>query len=138
MEGNAVFSGNVDVVVADGFTGNVVLKTIEGAVKFIGGVIKEEFKRSMLTKAAALLALPTLKNFKQRLDPRRFNGAIFLGLRGVVIKSHGGTDAEGFTYALQEAYHEIKMDSLHKIETGIARQLAAIESVSGLHDGNTD
>ena len=138
VEGNAVFSGNVDVVVADGFTGNVVLKTIEGAVKFIGGVIKEEFKRSMLTKAAALLALPTLKNFKQRLDPRRFNGAIFLGLRGVVIKSHGGTDAEGFTYALQEAYHEIKMDSLHKIETGIARQLAAIAAVSGLHESSND
>ncbi len=123
VEGNAVFSGDVDVVVADGFTGNVVLKTIEGAVKFIGSIVKEEFARSLLTKAAALLALPTLKRFKQRLDPRRFNGAIFLGLRGVVIKSHGGTDAEGFCYALQEAYHEIKMDTLAKLEAGIARQL---------------
>lgn len=124
VEGNAVFGGDVDVVVADGFTGNVVLKTIEGAVKFIGGVIKEEFKRSILTKAAALLALPTLKGFKRRLDPRRFNGAIFLGLRGVVIKSHGGTDAVGFHYALQEAYHEIKMNILAKIETGVAEQMA--------------
>lgn len=128
VEGNAVFSGNVDVVVSDGFTGNVVLKTIEGAVKFIGSVIKEEFKRSLLTKAAAILALPALKSFKQRLDPRRFNGAIFLGLRGVVVKSHGGTDAEGFCYALQEAYHEVKVDTLEKIESGIAQRIAIMEA----------
>lgn len=128
MEGGAVFSGHVDVLVADGFTGNVLLKTIEGAVKFIGTIIKTEFKRSLLTKAAALLALPTLRSLKQHLDPRRFNGAIFLGLRGVVIKSHGGTDAEGFCFALQEAYHEIKMDTLDKIEAGIAHQLAISEA----------
>lgn len=127
VEGNAIFSGQVDVVVCDGFTGNVVLKTIEGAVKFIGSVIKEEFTRSLLAKSVALLALPTLKGFKKRLDPRRFNGAIFLGLRGVVVKSHGGTDAEGFCYALQEAYHEIKVDTLEKIEAGIAQQVAMVE-----------
>lgn len=127
VEGDAVFSGQVDVVVSDGFTGNVVLKTIEGAVKFIGSVIREEFKRGWLTKTAAVLALPALKRFKQRLDPRRFNGAIFLGLRGVVIKSHGGTDAEGFCYALQEAYHEVKVDTLEKIETGIAQRIAVVE-----------
>ncbi|WP_037585653.1 phosphate acyltransferase PlsX [Stenoxybacter acetivorans] len=126
VEGDAVFSGEVDVIVADGFVGNIVLKTIEGAVKFMGGAIKEEFTRTLFAQAAALLALPILKGFKTRLDPRRFNGAIFLGLRGVVIKSHGGTDAEGFCYALQEAYHEIKMDSLEKIQAGIAEQLAVM------------
>lgn len=123
VEGNAVFSGDVDVVVADGFTGNVVLKTIEGAVKFIGGVIKEEFSRNWFNRIGAMFALPTLKGFKQRLDPRKFNGAIFLGLRGIVIKSHGGTDAEGFVYALAEAYHEVKSGSMEKIAHGVAAQL---------------
>lgn len=132
VEGNALFGGEVDVIVTDGFTGNVMLKTIEGAVKFIGGLAKQEFKSSLLTKGAALLALPTLNKLKQRLDPRRFNGAIFLGLRGVVIKSHGGTDAEGFCYSLLEAYHEIRADSLARLETGIARQLAAPEEADAV------
>ncbi|MDO1510056.1 MULTISPECIES: phosphate acyltransferase PlsX [unclassified Neisseria] len=126
VEGNAVFSGEVDVVVADGFVGNVVLKTIEGAVKFLGGAIKHEFKASLFTKAAALVAFPALKGFKNKFDPRRFNGAIFLGLRGVVVKSHGGTDATGFAYALEEAYHEARADSLDKIEQGVASQLALL------------
>ena len=126
VEGNAVFSGEVDVVVADGFVGNVMLKTMEGAVKFMSEVIKEEFSRSLVNKFGAVMAMPTLKGFKRRLDPRRFNGAIFLGLRGVVIKSHGGTDAEGFAFALEEAYHEAKADSLAKIEQGVAVQLAVL------------
>lgn len=126
VEGNAVFGGQVDVVVADGFVGNIMLKTIEGAVKFMGGAIKQEFQSSLFTKAAALFALPALKGFKNKLDPRRFNGAIFLGLRGVVIKSHGGTDAVGFTYALEEAYHEAKAGSLAKIEQGVAAQLLVL------------
>ena len=120
VEGNAVFSGEVDVVVADGFTGNAVLKAIEGAVKFIGGIIREEFSRNWLNKLAALLALPTLRGFKNRLDPRKFNGAIFLGLRGIVIKSHGGADVEAFKYALLEAYHQ-------GIATQMARLTAAAE-----------
>ncbi|UOP05695.1 phosphate acyltransferase PlsX [Conchiformibius kuhniae] len=123
IEGNEIFGGAVDVVVADGFVGNIVLKTIEGAVKFIGGEIKAEFNRSPLTKLGGIAALPALKGFKQRLDPRRFNGAIFLGLRGIVVKSHGGTDATGFAYALEEALHEAKADSLNKIQAGIARRL---------------
>lgn len=126
VEGNAVFAGNVDVIVADGFVGNIVLKTIEGAVKFMGGAIKQEFQASLFTKAAALVSLPALKGFKNKFDPRRFNGAIFLGLRGVVIKSHGGTDAAGFAYALEEAYHEAHADSLAKIEQGVAAQLAVM------------
>ncbi|MDO4694341.1 MAG: phosphate acyltransferase PlsX [Eikenella sp.] len=136
VEGNAVFGGEVDVVVSDGFTGNAVLKAIEGAVKFIGGVIKEEFSRSWLNKLGALLALPTLKGFKNRLDPRKFNGAIFLGLRGIVIKSHGGADAEGFRYALLEAYHEVKAGSMVKIEQGVAAQLA--QMAAGYADAAAD
>ena len=123
---HAVFGGEVDVVVADGFVGNIMLKTIEGAVKFMGGAIKQEFQSSLFTKAAALVALPALRGFKSKFDPRRFNGAIFLGLRGVVIKSHGGTDATGFMYALEEAYYEAKADSLTKIEQGVAAQLSVL------------
>lgn len=126
VEGNAVFAGGVDVIVADGFVGNIVLKTIEGAVKFMGGAIKQEFSASLFTKAAALVSLPALKGFKNKFDPRRFNGAIFLGLRGVVVKSHGGTDAAGFAFALEEAYHEAHADSLAKIEQGVAAQLAVM------------
>ena len=130
VEGNAVFSGEVDVVVADGFTGNAVLKAIEGAVKFIGGIIREEFSRNWLNKLAALLALPTLRGFKNRLDPRKFNGAIFLGLRGIVIKSHGGADVEAFKYALLEAYHEVESGSMAKIEQGIATQMARLTAAA--------
>ena len=74
-----------------------------------------------------MAAKPALNGFKQKLDPRRFNGAIFLGLRGVVIKSHGGTDAVGFAYALEEAFHEAQADSLHKIEQSVATQLTQFQ-----------
>ena len=124
VEGGSIFSGDVDVVVADGFVGNIVLKTIEGAVRFMGSAIKQEFQTNLLTKLGALAAMPALKGFKNKLDPRKFNGAIFLGLRGVVIKSHGGTDAVGFSYALEEAFHEAKAGSLTRIQQGVADQLA--------------
>ena len=124
VEGGSIFSGDVDVVVDDGFVGNIVLKTIEGAVRFMGSAIKQEFQTNLLTKLGALAAMPALKGFKNKLDPRKFNGAIFLGLRGVVIKSHGGTDAVGFSYALEEAFHEAKADSLTRIQQGVADQLA--------------
>ena len=124
VEGGSIFSGDVDVVVADGFVGNIVLKTIEGAVRFMGSAIKQEFQTNLLTKLSALAAMPALKGFKNKLDPRKFNGAIFLGLRGVVIKSHGGTDAVGFSYALEEAFHEAKADSLTRIQQSVANQLA--------------
>ena len=131
VESNEIFSGRVDVVVADGFVGNIALKTMEGTVKFIGGAIKEELNRNWLTKLGALGALPALGGFKKRLDPRRFNGAIFLGLRGVVIKSHGGTDAVGFAYALDEAYHEAQSNSLERITAGVAQRFAAAEASDG-------
>lgn len=129
VEGNCVFLGEVDVVVADGFVGNIMLKTIEGAVKFMSGEVKQAFSRNLFNKLAAITAIPALKSMKAKLDPRKFNGAIFLGLRGVVIKSHGGTDDVGFMYALDEAYHEAKSASLSKIEQGVAEQLAALAEI---------
>lgn len=135
VEGDDIFTGEVDVIVTDGFVGNVTLKAVEGAVKMVGSAIKEEFTSSMFAKMSALMALPVLKNFKRRFDPRRFNGAIFLGLRGIVVKSHGGTDAVGFNYALQEAYYEAKVDILSKLESGVGQamqKLAAAEVDNGV------
>ena len=125
VEGDDIFSGEVDVIVADGFVGNVALKTIEGTVKMMGQIIKHEFNNSVLTKAQGLIAKPVLAQVKKRIDPRRFNGAIFLGLRGVVVKSHGGTDAVGFNYALQEAYHEARADISTSIQRGVEAHLLA-------------
>lgn len=128
VEGNAVFNAEVDVLVVDGFTGNVMLKSIESSVKFFTDVIKEEFKHNLFNKLAAVLAIPTFRRVKKRLDPRRFNGAILIGLRGVVVKSHGGTDQVGFAYALDEAYQSIKVDSIAKIQAGVVRQLATLDN----------
>ena len=105
-----------------------MLKTIEGAVKFMSGAIRREFQSTLFNKLAAIAALPALKGLKGKLDPRKFNGAILLGLRGIVIKSHGGTDEVGFRYALEEAYHEAKSAGLAQIEQGVATQLAALEA----------
>ena len=127
IEANQIYSNQIDVVIADGFVGNIVLKTIEGTAGFMGGIIKQEFQRNLYTKFSALTALPVLKSFKRRLDPRRYNGAIFLGLRGIVVKSHGGTDATGFAFALEEAYQEAQADSLAKIEQGISEKLATAQ-----------
>lgn len=124
VEGDDVFSGQWDVVVADGFVGNVVLKTLEGSVQFLGRALKEEFQRNFFTKLGAVGAMPALKGFKHRFDPRRFNGAIFLGLRGIVIKSHGGTDEVGFAYSLEEAYHEARVASLEQLESGVIHTLS--------------
>ena len=128
IESNSVLYGEADVVVADGFVGNVMLKTIEGAVKFMSSAIRREFQSTLFNKLAAIAALPALKGLKGKLDPRKFNGAILLGLRGIVIKSHGGTDEVGFRYALEEAYHEAKSAGLAQIEQGVATQLAALEA----------
>lgn len=129
VEGDDIFAGEVEVIVADGFVGNVALKSIEGAVKMMAQVIKEEFNHSAMSKAQGLIAKPVLGQVKKRIDPRRFNGAIFLGLRGIVVKSHGGTDAVGFNYALQEAYHEAKADILTSIQKGVAAHLASDQAI---------
>ena len=100
VEGTDLASGKVDVVVTDGFTGNVALKAAEGAVGLYAQFLREAFKSSLLSKLGYLLAKPALELLRRRLDPRRYNGAMFLGLNGIVVKSHGGTDAVGFANAI--------------------------------------
>jgi len=111
VEGNDIFKGTVDVVVCDGFVGNVLLKTSEGLASMLSDFIKQEFTRGPLAKLAAVVALPVLKRFKHRVDPRRYNGAALLGLRGLVFKSHGSADAYAFEMALTRA-HEA---ALHRL-----------------------
>ena len=119
VEGNDIFKGTTDVVVCDGFVGNVALKTTEGLAQMMGKFLLEEFNRNWLTKIMGLFSIPVLKAFKKRLDPRRYNGASFLGLNGIVIKSHGGTDAFGFRYAIETAIEEVD----NKIIENIKKQL---------------
>ncbi|MBI5461489.1 MAG: phosphate acyltransferase PlsX [Gammaproteobacteria bacterium] len=108
VEGDDVYTGGVDVVVCDGFVGNVALKTTEGVAKMISHFMREAFSRNPLTKLAGLLVMPILKAFRSRIDPRRYNGASLLGLRGIVIKSHGGADALAFENAIQVAVLEVQ------------------------------
>jgi glycerol-3-phosphate acyltransferase PlsX len=108
VEGNDFFSGKVDVIVCDGFVGNVALKTIEGAIKLLSTYAKEEFNRSLFTKLSGLIAMPVLKRFKKRLDPDRQNGASLIGLQGIVIKSHGSASITAFYYAIREAMAEVE------------------------------
>ena len=107
-EGDDIYKGNFDVIVCDGFVGNVSLKTSEGVAKMIAAFIRQEFKRNLLTKLAALIAMPVLKAFRNRIDPRSYNGASLLGLRGIVIKSHGGADAFAFANAIKVAILEVR------------------------------
>jgi glycerol-3-phosphate acyltransferase PlsX len=98
----------VDVIVCDGFVGNVALKASEGLARMISQFMKEEFTRTLFTKLAALAALPVLNAIRRRLDPRQYNGASLVGLNGIVIKSHGGTDTVGFEYAIRVAAEEVQ------------------------------
>lgn len=120
VEGNDIFKGTTDIVVCDGFVGNVALKTSEGLAQMIGGFLKEEFSRSPLTKLAALVAWPVLKAFKYRVDYRRYNGAALLGLRGLVFKSHGSADAFAFEQALMRAYDSARNNLLDRVQARIA------------------
>ena len=108
VEGNLIFSGDVDVVVTDGFTGNVALKTMEGLARFIGSVMREEFTASPLRKVGALAASPALNGIRARLDPSAYNGASMVGLNGVVIKSHGSADRRAFASAVRVAVTEAR------------------------------
>lgn len=108
VEGNDIFKGGVDVVVCDGFVGNVALKTSEGVAKMVSHFMRQEFKRNVLTKLAGLVAMPVLNALRKRIDPRRYNGASLLGLRGIVIKSHGGADALAFENAINVAMVEVR------------------------------
>ncbi|MGF1525924.1 MAG: phosphate acyltransferase PlsX [Candidatus Competibacterales bacterium] len=108
IEGDGMFRDPVDVVVCDGFVGNVALKTTEGVAHLIGHMMKREFAKNPLTRLSSLLALPVLKAFKRRIDPRRYNGASLLGLEGIVIKSHGGADEVAFANAIHIAALEVE------------------------------
>jgi glycerol-3-phosphate acyltransferase PlsX len=119
VEGNDLFAGTADVVVCDGFVGNVALKTSEGLAQMLSGFIREEFTRGPLAKAIAMLAYPVLKRFKQRIDHRRYNGASLIGLRGIVIKSHGSSDAYGFEQALRRGYDASRNGLLRRITDAI-------------------
>lgn len=123
VEGNDIYRGTVDVVVCDGFTGNVALKTSEGLAHMIASFLREEFTRSWWTRLCALAAMPVLNHFKKRVDARRYNGASLLGLRGIVVKSHGGTDALGFRYALEQACEEAGSNVIGHITERVAHQL---------------
>ncbi|ASK34362.1 phosphate acyltransferase PlsX [Alloalcanivorax mobilis] len=120
VEGNGIFLGDVDVVVCDGFVGNVSLKTMEGVAKMIGGMIREEADRSLLRKLSGLFALPLLRGLKRRMDPERYNGASLVGLNGVVVKSHGGTGVEGFVCALEVAQLEARRNVPALIKDALA------------------
>ncbi|MEN9898856.1 MAG: hypothetical protein RLZZ66_2505 [Pseudomonadota bacterium] len=126
VEGNSINAGNtkVDLIVCDGFVGNVSLKSIEGAAKMIGTTLKQAFSKNWLTKLAAVVAYPVLKSFKQRIDPRLYNGASFLGLRGLVIKSHGGADVLAFKTAIKLAEVEVQQDVIQKITQQVEASLA--------------
>lgn len=115
VEGDDIFKGTTDLVVCDGFVGNVSLKTTEGLAHMMGKFLTQEFKRNWLTKLMALCALPVLKSFKKRLDPRRYNGASFLGLRGIVVKSHGGADQLAYLSAIHVAIEEARSGVLRRI-----------------------
>ena len=123
VEGNDIFKGTTDVVVCDGFVGNVTLKSAEGMASLIVSLIKQEFSRSLFTKALAVIAMPVLKAFKARADHRRYNGAALLGLRGLVFKSHGSADAFSFEQALNRAYDAARNRLLDRVHDQIHETL---------------
>jgi len=126
IEGDDIYKGSVDVIVCDGFVGNVALKTSEGLARMVSTFLRQEFSRNPLTKLAGLMAMPVLKAFKSRLDPRRYNGASLLGLRGVVVKSHGSADIFAFRHALEQAAEAARQRLPEKIA---ARMSAATSNI---------
>ena len=119
VEGNDIFKGTTDIVVCDGFVGNVLLKTSEGLASMLGDFIRQEFTRGAFSVAAAVIAKPVLDRFKRRVDPRRYNGAALLGLRGLVFKSHGSADAVAFENALARAYDAARNRLLDRVHDRI-------------------
>jgi glycerol-3-phosphate acyltransferase PlsX len=130
VEGDDIFKGTADIVVCDGFVGNVLLKTTEGLATMLSGFIRQEFTRNPLTKLAALMAMPVLNHFKARVDPRRYNGAALLGLRGLVFKSHGSADAFAFEHALARAYDAARNRLLARVHDRILETLQAMPTAS--------
>ena len=130
VEGNDIFIGTTDIVVCDGFVGNVALKASEGLASMLSAFIRQEFSRNLYAKIVALVALPVLKHFKDRVDPRNYNGAALLGLRGLVFKSHGSADAQAFEQALRRAYEAAHNRLLDRVHDRIARTLQVVHPVA--------
>jgi glycerol-3-phosphate acyltransferase PlsX len=120
VEGNDIFEGTTDIVVCDGFVGNVVLKASEGVGRFVKNALTAEFKRNLLNMLGALIARGAIKAFSRRINPSRYNGASLLGLRGLVFKSHGGENAYGYEFAIRRAYEAVHHDVLTRISKSIA------------------
>jgi len=123
VEGDGIFLSEVDLVVCDGFVGNVALKTGEGVAKMIRQFLKEEFSASILHKMAAVAAMPALKALSKRIDPRYYNGATLLGLNGTVVKSHGSADVVGFANAIRVGIREVKQNVPHRISALLGEAL---------------
>ncbi len=121
VEGNDITSGMIDVVVADGFTGNVALKSIEGTAKLYTQFVRDTFRTSTFAKIGYLFAAGALIKMSKRVDPRRYNGGVFLGLDGICVKSHGGTDALGFAYAIGVAVDLVRYEYKNKLVEGLAK-----------------
>ena len=130
VEGNDIFKGTTDIVVCDGFVGNVALKTSEGLASMIGSFMKTEFSRNIFTKIAAIVAYPVLTAFKKRMDHRRYNGAALLGLQGLVFKSHGSADVFAFERALNRAYDAANNKLLERVRERIAHAAPILVAAS--------
>ena len=115
-----MFDGDSNVIVADGFSGNIALKTAEGTAKFLTDSLKESLTENLISKFSLIFSYFSLKKFKKKLDPRKYNGAIFLGLKGPVVKSHGSTDAIGFYHSIDLCYRIIKGDLINKIKKNLS------------------
>ena len=139
VEGNDIFKGTVDIVVCDGFVGNVALKASEGLASMIGDFLKKEFSRNVFTKMAAVIAYPVLTALKNRVDYRRYNGGALLGLRGLVFKSHGSADAFAFERALNRAYDSARNQLLERVRERIAHAsplLVTAQAAPGADEAN--
>ena len=121
VEGNDIYRGAADVIVCDGFVGNVALKASEGVAQMLTGFLRDAFSEGLFARLVALIAMPLLRRFKAKLDPRRYNGASLVGLKGVVIKSHGSSDAFGFEQALRRGYDAARNDLPQRIAQAIPR-----------------
>jgi glycerol-3-phosphate acyltransferase PlsX len=135
VEGTDIFKGTTDVVVCDGFVGNIALKTSEGLAQMLYEFLRAEFTRTPLTKLAALMAYPVLRAFKRRIDPRRHNGATLIGLKGIVVKSHGSADRLAFESALYRAHAEVVNGVLDKIAQRMAAMPVPAEAAAQLVAG---
>ncbi|MCX7224886.1 MAG: phosphate acyltransferase PlsX, partial [Burkholderiales bacterium] len=132
VEGNDIFKGKADIVVCDGFVGNVALKASEGLATMIVDFLRAEFSRNWLTKMAAVAAYPVIAALKKRMDHRRYNGGALLGLRGLVFKSHGSADELGFGFALTRAYDAARNDLLQRVQARIARAAPLLASTEAM------